>query len=334
VLQRYKLRLGDGTVLAVDHDGLSVWQADRKVLVQQAGSRHWKPLKEFLAQERAAARRAARLQPKPPLTSREALPLIPPPPRRRDGPDASRRRRASPSLRTTAVGPSPAEAPPEPGSASRPARPVEPPTAAPAVLQPLAEAPASAGAERDAASPPADEDVDWMALPEPGAGEPPANAISWHGPLDSASASGRVSQLQATPLEARPPQASALESGLTDVGDHLAHRGWGEARRRLSTFAVSASRALFAVSKSVALALLTLWKSLAREELPLPSLSPHGPASSRTPGSEPSRRGTSREREVYRPRRSPADGLPLLQLEPSEDEDLPTLELEEGEGGR
>jgi len=81
MLQSYKLRLGDGTVLVVDHDGLSIWQADRKALVQPVGSTQWKPLKGFLAQERSAARRAARRQPKQPSTSREALPLVYPKPR-------------------------------------------------------------------------------------------------------------------------------------------------------------------------------------------------------------------------------------------------------------
>jgi hypothetical protein len=80
MFQRYKLRLGDGTVLLVDLDGLSAWQMDGDALVQPVGSRKWHPLKQFLAHERAAARRAA----SPPASSapREP-PLVPPPPKKR-----------------------------------------------------------------------------------------------------------------------------------------------------------------------------------------------------------------------------------------------------------
>ncbi len=95
MLQRYKLRLGDGTVLLVDHDGLKTWLVDRTAAVQTGRSRKWLPLKEFLAQERAAARRQAqRATPReasPPATPSPAreepppredgLPLVPPPPR-------------------------------------------------------------------------------------------------------------------------------------------------------------------------------------------------------------------------------------------------------------
>ncbi len=84
VPQRYTLRLGDGTVLVVDHDGLSTWTVDRKAMVQPQGSRQWFALAEFLVAERIEAQRAAPR--KPPTSSREALPLIPPPPRKREEP--------------------------------------------------------------------------------------------------------------------------------------------------------------------------------------------------------------------------------------------------------
>jgi hypothetical protein len=54
--RQFKLRLGDGTVLAVDHDGLSTWLIDDKAMVQPAGSRRWHPLKVVLARAAAAAR--------------------------------------------------------------------------------------------------------------------------------------------------------------------------------------------------------------------------------------------------------------------------------------
>ena len=103
MLQRYKLRLGDGTVLLVDHDGLKTWLVDRTAAVQIGRSHKWLPLKEFLAQERAVARREARrratlpevappVTPAPaarqrplladsPVPREDGLPLVPPPPR-------------------------------------------------------------------------------------------------------------------------------------------------------------------------------------------------------------------------------------------------------------
>jgi hypothetical protein len=66
----YKLRLSDGTVLLVDQDGLSTWLVDNKAMVQAAGSQQWRPLREFLAEERAAAKRASARKsslPEPPL---------------------------------------------------------------------------------------------------------------------------------------------------------------------------------------------------------------------------------------------------------------------------
>jgi hypothetical protein len=62
VLRRYKLRLGDGTTLLVDQDGLSTWLVDRKAMVQAGRSGKWIPLKEFLVHLRAAALREARQQ--------------------------------------------------------------------------------------------------------------------------------------------------------------------------------------------------------------------------------------------------------------------------------
>src|SRR5262245_55483422 len=55
MLERYKLRLGDGTIVGVDRDGLSTWAVDRRAMVQSAGSGQWQPLSEFLARRRTAA---------------------------------------------------------------------------------------------------------------------------------------------------------------------------------------------------------------------------------------------------------------------------------------
>jgi hypothetical protein len=84
VSQSYKLRLSDGTVLVVDGAGLSTWLVDSKAMVQVGGSQ-WHPLKEFLAEQRVAVRRAARKRaassPSRDPLARD-LPLVPPPPRK------------------------------------------------------------------------------------------------------------------------------------------------------------------------------------------------------------------------------------------------------------
>ena len=89
MLQRFKLRLGDGTVLLVDHDGLGTWLVDGKAAVQAGKSRNWIPLRQFLARERAASARRARTEAaawaalpadSPPGRRGDGLPLVPPPP--------------------------------------------------------------------------------------------------------------------------------------------------------------------------------------------------------------------------------------------------------------
>src|SRR5258708_12098137 len=52
MLQRYKLRLGDGTLLVVDHDALSSWVVDGKAQVQPVGTDRWFALRKFLLEER------------------------------------------------------------------------------------------------------------------------------------------------------------------------------------------------------------------------------------------------------------------------------------------
>jgi hypothetical protein len=50
----YKLRLGDGTVLAVDEQGLRTWAIDGQATVQAGGTGQWRPLKEVLAEVAAS----------------------------------------------------------------------------------------------------------------------------------------------------------------------------------------------------------------------------------------------------------------------------------------
>jgi hypothetical protein len=88
MVDQYKLRLGDGTVLAVDEQGLRTWLLDGKAMVQRPGSKAWRPLKEIvaaLAEESAAAARrppAPPVAPPPPTVAAATpvpLPLVPPP---------------------------------------------------------------------------------------------------------------------------------------------------------------------------------------------------------------------------------------------------------------
>jgi hypothetical protein len=55
MLDQYRLKLKDGTILAVDFDGLKPWLLEEKVMVQPPGSRKWRPLKQVLAQGRPEA---------------------------------------------------------------------------------------------------------------------------------------------------------------------------------------------------------------------------------------------------------------------------------------
>ena len=53
--RQFKLRLRDGTILAVDQGGLRTWLIDDKAMVQPMGTRGWRPLKEILAEQSLAA---------------------------------------------------------------------------------------------------------------------------------------------------------------------------------------------------------------------------------------------------------------------------------------
>jgi hypothetical protein len=98
MLQRYKLRLSDGTLLVVDHDALSSWVVDGKAQVQPVGTDRWFPLKKFLLEERRTGSPWWSSKPSgeipgvhrtlldddgilPPVRPARELPLIPPPSR-------------------------------------------------------------------------------------------------------------------------------------------------------------------------------------------------------------------------------------------------------------
>ncbi|HSD67390.1 MAG TPA: hypothetical protein VLF95_11850, partial [Vicinamibacteria bacterium] len=74
MLQRYKVRLGDGTVLQVDLDGLRTWLTDSRATVQVAATQEWRPLRQFLADEESAARLARALVPPQPRRSPASSP--------------------------------------------------------------------------------------------------------------------------------------------------------------------------------------------------------------------------------------------------------------------
>jgi len=79
MLQRYKLRLGDGTVLTVDLDGLRTWLTDGRATVQVSGTQEWRPLRAVLAEEESAARLArALVPPEPRRASAPSPPEVPP----------------------------------------------------------------------------------------------------------------------------------------------------------------------------------------------------------------------------------------------------------------
>lgn len=71
--RQYKLRLGDGTLLAVDLVGLRAWLHDHDARVQRVGSRRWRSLKDMIEAETAAAAAkdaAPRPAPPPPPASK------------------------------------------------------------------------------------------------------------------------------------------------------------------------------------------------------------------------------------------------------------------------
>jgi hypothetical protein len=80
MLQSYKLRLGDGTVVTVDQDGLRTWLTDARAAVHVPGTQEWRPLRQFVADEESAARLArALVPPEPRRKPAPSPPEVPPP---------------------------------------------------------------------------------------------------------------------------------------------------------------------------------------------------------------------------------------------------------------
>jgi len=179
----YKLRLGDGTILGVDEAGLRTWLLDDQAMVQPAGSRRWRPLREVLAQVQAdaaaEARRAAAAR--PPAPAPTPPPPAPPPP-------------AAPPVAAPLAVPTPPA--PTPPAATPVATPASPPPAAATDALVLEEAPfyMAPPAEAPVVAPP-------VAMPLPEA--PPAPRVAPQTPKPREKAPRPTA---ATP-PARPPSA-------------------------------------------------------------------------------------------------------------------------------
>src|SRR5207344_3389879 len=79
-MPRYKVRLGDGTFMSVDLDGLRAWSHDRAAVAQAVGSQQWRPLNDVLTEEENAARLLRALIPPQPKKATTADPLPAPEP--------------------------------------------------------------------------------------------------------------------------------------------------------------------------------------------------------------------------------------------------------------
>jgi hypothetical protein len=233
MLERYKLRLRDGTVLVVDHDALSSWLVDGKALVQPVGSDRWFPLRQFLAKEKAEAAAAARRNPPPlpapvappPLENGTGLRLAEPPPLPPfNEPSASASPPPVPTVDApvwTSQPPILTSAPPLPAS-EPPALAVPPPIAIsepPAVRAPTEEAAGPArlttpGDEVSIAAPPSDIEPEAPRFADvPAPADPPAPLLSVSEPPEVWAPEPAVAEAQ-DPPEAwapDPPEASAPE---------------------------------------------------------------------------------------------------------------------------
>jgi hypothetical protein len=85
MIEQYRLRLRDGTVLTVDHGGLRSWLMDERTMVQPPGSQRWRPLKKFLAEHPTAPTPPrvdpAPVTPEPQAARPQTVPAPPAPPR-------------------------------------------------------------------------------------------------------------------------------------------------------------------------------------------------------------------------------------------------------------
>jgi hypothetical protein len=173
-MRQFKLRLRDGTILAVDQAGLRTWLIDDRAMVQPMGTRGWRPLKEVVAYL-ATAPPPPRPEPAPETRATRTLaddeiPAVP----IQEPSLAPAAEAAAPARRERVAGRPPEAAPPsapaaapvaaaavpaaDPATSKGPARPAAPP-AAPAKAAPKPKgapkaAPSAPAAPRAAAAPP------------------------------------------------------------------------------------------------------------------------------------------------------------------------------------
>ena len=213
----YKLRLGDGTILGVDEAGLRTWLLDDQAMVQPAGSRRWRPLREVVAQVQAdaaaEARRAAAARPPAPTPPAPTPPPLTPPP-------------AAPAAAPLAVPTPPAPAPPAAKPVATPTSPppvaatdalvleeapfyMTPPAEASVVAPPVAVPPAEAPVAPPVVAPPA---------PRPRKKAPSAAAVTPPAPPPSAPARAPAPPRTA-PLAAPKPAASVPAAPPLDLAE-------------------------------------------------------------------------------------------------------------------
>jgi hypothetical protein len=213
----YKLRLGDGTILGVDEAGLRTWLLDDQAMVQPAGSRRWRPLREVLAQVQAdaaaEARRAAAARPPaptPPAPTPTPPLLTPPPAAPAAAPVAAPPAVPTPPAPATPVA-TPASPPP---AAATDALVLEeapfymaPPAEAPMVASPVVRPPAEAPPPAPQVAPPA---------PKPRKKAPRATAVT---PPARPPSAPVPAPLRTVPLPAPKPAASVPAGPPLDLAE-------------------------------------------------------------------------------------------------------------------
>jgi hypothetical protein len=197
--RQFKLRLRDGTILAVDQGGLRTWLIDDKAMVQPMGTRGWRPLKEILAEQSLAAA----MKP-PPSAPPAAMPLPPAP--------AARRTLSDADIPSIPIKPPPSLAAPRtadpvldaPVDALMPDRIAEPePAPAPRAPAPAAPVAASTGTVSPAAGRAPAPAAPPASRPVPAAAPPPARAAAPAAPAVP------VARAAPTAATAPPPRAAA-----------------------------------------------------------------------------------------------------------------------------
>jgi len=203
----YKLRLGDGTILAVDEAGLRTWLIDGKAMVQPAGSRRWMPLREVLAQVQAQAAAEARR-----LESTRSAPQPEPPPAPEPAPEPAPAP-PPPLVQPPAAAPAPKPPPPAPPEPPAPTPPDPPP-----FFVPTAPTPPAAAATPEppvAAAPP----PKAAPRPKPPAKKPPAPAPAAPAPraIPAAPSKPAESAPSAAPLDLAEVARTALVAPIAET---------------------------------------------------------------------------------------------------------------------